>query len=69
MQEARLENAQYAGLASRIRDLIWGAPPELVAHHRQEWPALWATLDDLVAHVDERFPPYGPPPQPPPPVA
>lgn len=54
----RLLIAKYAGLTSRLRGKVWSADPDMLAHHRREWPELWKAIDELVEFVDELSPPW-----------
>jgi hypothetical protein len=49
----RVRAAQMEGRVARLRGVVrLNGDAELEARHREEWPALWAAIDDLAAMLD-----------------
>jgi hypothetical protein len=50
----RIRGAQIEGRVARLRGVIrLNGDAELEARHREEWPQLWAAIDDLTAMLDQ----------------
>ena len=58
----KLRFVGYQALTKRLRDQLWADNgSECQQRHRAEWPELWSAIDDIIAQVDEDYPPFGNP--------
>jgi hypothetical protein len=58
----RLRFVSYQALTKRLRGKVWADnESERQQRHRAEWPELWQAIDEIIALVDEDYPPLGQP--------
>ena len=58
-----LRFVSYQALTKRLRGKVWAdhESERQQRHCWSEWPELWQAIDEIIAQVDEDYPPLGHP--------